>query len=95
MTSAIKIFVKYPEDGRHFIQKILESAAFNAQSPDVRDRAFIYWRMLSTDPQKTRNIVLCPKPAIEERTEVYEDAFLQNMIDTLGCVSSVYSLPAD
>ena len=40
-------------------------------------RAFIYWRMLSSDPEKAKNTVLCTKPEIEEEILQYDDVFLQ------------------
>lgn len=64
LTAAIKVFVKYPDDGKSFIQELLETAAYKTLNPDVRDRAFIYWRMLSSDPEQTKSTVLCDKPEI-------------------------------
>ncbi len=108
MTAAVKIFVKYPDDGKNFIQKLLEAAAYETENPDVRDRlifyflhklnykilknnrAYIYWRMLSSDPNKTKETVLCEKPTIHEEFFQMESEFLEKMIDTLGLISSVY-----
>lgn len=33
---------------------MLETATKDCESPDVRDRAYIYWRLLSTDPGAAR-----------------------------------------
>jgi hypothetical protein len=52
--------------------------------------------MLSSDPEKTKNTVLCEKPEIEEEEVKYEPKFLEVMINTLGMISSVFSkLPED
>ena len=32
------------------VQRVLNTATKECDSPDVRDRAYIYWRLLSTDP---------------------------------------------
>jgi len=35
-------------------------------------RAFIYWRMLSSDPEKAKHTVLCDKPELEEEGFRYD-----------------------
>ena len=50
LTAAVKLFLKKPEEGEDVIQKILKLATEEADNPDLRDRAYIYWRMLSTSP---------------------------------------------
>lgn len=39
-------------------------ATEEVENPDLRDRAYIYWRMLSTSPEKTAEVVLGEKPNI-------------------------------
>jgi len=39
-------------------------ATEEVENPDLRDRAYIYWRMLSTSPEKTTVVVLGDKPNI-------------------------------
>lgn len=46
--------------------------------------------MLSADPERTKDTVLCPKPEIEEEGLKYETDFLNMLIDTLGHVSSIF-----
>ncbi len=43
------------------MQRILNTATKDCDSPDVRDRAYIYWRLLSTDPgaAKVRTVSVC------------------------------------
>ena len=50
LTAAVKLFLKKPEEGEEVIQRILKLATEEADNPDLRDRAYIYWRMLSTSP---------------------------------------------
>lgn len=51
----------------------------------------MYWRMLATDPKKTSETVLCTKPQIEEAKLITDPEFIEKMILTLGCVSSIFS----
>jgi AP-1 complex subunit beta-1 len=54
LTAAVKLFLKKPEEGEDVIQKVLKLATEESDNPDLRDRAYIYWRMLSTSPQNTK-----------------------------------------
>lgn len=50
LSSAVKVYLKYPDEFETLISDLLTVATETVSNPDVRDRAFIYWRMLSTDP---------------------------------------------
>lgn len=50
LTAVVKLFLKKPDNAQGVVQKVLETATKDCDSPDVRDRAYIYWRLLSTDP---------------------------------------------
>jgi AP-1 complex subunit beta-1 len=39
-----------PEECETMISEILQKATDLVSNPDIKDRAFIYWRMLSTSP---------------------------------------------
>lgn len=66
LTAAVKLYLKKPDEGEQIIQKVLKLATEEADNPDLRDRAYIYWRMLSTSPEKTKFVVLGEKPNIAE-----------------------------
>ncbi len=46
----VKLYLQKPESSQALVQKVLNTATKDCDSPDVRDRAYIYWRLLSTDP---------------------------------------------
>jgi vesicle coat complex subunit len=51
MTATVKLFLKKPvEKPQQLIQLVLTYATQETDNPDLRDRAYIYWRLLSTDP---------------------------------------------
>lgn len=54
LTAVVKLFLKKPDSSQGVVQKVLENATKDCESPDVRDRAYIYWRLLSTDPGAAR-----------------------------------------
>lgn len=50
LTATVKLYLKKPDESEDIIQKMLKLATEEADNPDLRDRAYIYWRMLSTSP---------------------------------------------
>lgn len=55
------------------------------------DRAYIYWRMLSNNPQLTKFVVLGEKPQISvDSYNQYDDAFVEKLISQISNLSSVY-----
>lgn len=50
LTAVVKLFLNKPDSSQGVVQRVLNTATKDCDSPDVRDRAYIYWRLLSTDP---------------------------------------------
>lgn len=60
-------------------------------NPDIKDRAYIYWRMLSTSPQKTQDVVLGKKPNVASDTyNLMESDLVDKLISGIGGLSSLY-----
>lgn len=51
MTAVVKLFLKKPDQAQGLVQKVLQTATAECDNPDTRDRAYVYWRLLSSDPQ--------------------------------------------
>jgi hypothetical protein len=64
-------------------------------SPDLRDRAYIYWRLLSADPGTAKQVVLAEKPLISEQTDLLEPSVLNDLISQLGSLATVYHRPSN
>jgi len=47
----VKLFLKKPDQSQGLVQKVLQAATAENDNPDIRDRAYVYWRLLSSDPQ--------------------------------------------
>ena len=89
LTAGVKIFLKFPDESETFITNLLQKATDETRNPDVRDRAYIYWRMLSSEPEKTKIVVLSDKPILRDDTFSFETSFLDEMIENLALVSSL------
>lgn len=52
LVAIVKLFLKKPDGAAQgVVQRVLELATKEADNPDLRDRAFIYWRLLSSSDQ--------------------------------------------
>lgn len=49
LTAVVKLFLKKPSNNQGLVQKVLQLATAESDNPDLRDRAYIYWRLLSGD----------------------------------------------
>lgn len=95
LSSAVKVFIKYPDEFETLISDLLTVATENVSNPDVRDRAFIYWRMLSTDPGKTKNVVFGYRPQAKDNDKLIDKTFLNDMMKSLGYASSLFEKRPD
>ena len=64
-------------------------ATQDSDNPDLRDRGYIYWRLLSTDPAAAKEVVLAEKPLISEETDLLEPTLLDELICHIGSLASV------
>ncbi|KAM4701997.1 AP-2 complex subunit beta [Discoglossus pictus] len=72
---------------------IADSNPMDSDNPDLRDRGYIYWRLLSTDPVTAKEVVLSEKPLISEETDLIEPTLLDELICHIGSLASVYHKP--
>ena len=56
----------------------------------MRDRGYIYWRLISTNPKLAKNIVLKERPLISDQSYTLETELLEKLIQNIGYLSSVY-----
>jgi len=93
LTATVKLFLKRPDDSEAMITNLLKMATEENPNPDIRDRAYIYWRLLSIDPEATKNVVLCEKPLISEDSYILEPQVLDKLIEQMGTLASIYHKP--
>lgn len=89
----VKLFLKKPDESQGLVQKVLQAATAENDNPDIRDRAYVYWRLLSSDPQVAKNIVLSSRPQITSTIPVLPAPLLDSLIPNLSSLASVYQKP--
>uniref|UniRef100_A0A2N9FW79 Beta-adaptin appendage C-terminal subdomain domain-containing protein n=1 Tax=Fagus sylvatica TaxID=28930 RepID=A0A2N9FW79_FAGSY len=74
---------------------VLNNATVETDNPDLRDRAYIYWRLLSTDPEAAKDVVLAEKPVITDDSNQLDSSLLDELLANIATLSSVYHKPPE
>ncbi|KAG9307651.1 hypothetical protein G9A89_023216 [Geosiphon pyriformis] len=90
LTATVKLFIKRPTAGKDLVPKVLKWATEDVDNPDLRDRGYIYWRLLSTDPAAAKAVVLSEKPRISTETDNMEPGLLDELLLHISSLSSIY-----
>ncbi|KAI3691801.1 hypothetical protein L6452_31603 [Arctium lappa] len=96
LTATVKLFLKKPTEGpQQMIQVVLNNATVETDNPDLRDRAYIYWRLLSTDPEAAKDVILAEKPVISDDSNQLDSSLLDELLANIATLSSVYHKPPE
>ncbi|KAH7908849.1 adaptin N terminal region-domain-containing protein [Hygrophoropsis aurantiaca] len=95
LTAVVKLFLKKPDSSQGVVQRVLTTATKDCDSPDVRDRAYIYWRLLSTDPGAAKAVVLAHRPPISIPRTTVSPLLLEELLGEISSLASVYHKPAE
>lgn len=89
ITTSIKLFLKKPGSMQEIVQRVLKIATEQIENPDIRDRSYIYGRLLANSSETARITVLSEKDPIESEQNLISDALLNELIPNIGNLSSV------
>lgn len=96
LTATVKLFLVRPAKGQDLVPKVLKWATEDAENPDVRDRGFLYWRLLSANHKAAKAIVLGESRQITLQSDDFHPKTLEELTLNLASLASVYHrLPAD
>ncbi|CAE7216563.1 BETAC-AD [Symbiodinium natans] len=90
LTSIVKLFLQKPSSTQDMVSKVLKCATEESTNHDLRDRGYVYWRLLSTNPEATKRVVLGDKPSIRDDSQSLDKNLLDKLNSELSLMSSVY-----
>jgi hypothetical protein len=93
LTAVVKLFLKKPDTNQKLVQEVLKQATEENDNPDIRDRAYIYWRLLSGDMDVAKRIILSEKPAITTTIQSLQPQLLEELLQEISTLASVYHKP--
>lgn len=95
LTAIVKLFLKQPETTQDIMKRVLNLATEESDNPDLRDRGYFYWRLLSLDPEAARVVILSEKPEIGDDNGGIDPLLLDDLIGQIASLASVYHKPAE
>lgn len=93
LTATVKLFIQRPTRGQELVPKVLKWATEETDNPDLRDRGYMYWRLLSSDMAAAKEIVMGEKPPITAESEKLDPQTLEEMCLVVGTLATVYLKP--
>ncbi|KAK7467119.1 hypothetical protein VKT23_004178 [Stygiomarasmius scandens] len=92
LTASVKLFIykSQAEKAKELVHKVLKWATEEVDNPDLRDRGFMYWRMLAVNPTVAGEIVLAEKPAITTDSDRMDRGALDQLLLHTGTLGSIY-----
>ena len=88
LTATVKVFLKQPDTTQEMVQRVLNMATEDSDNPDLRDRGYVYWRLLSSDPEAARAVVLSEKPEIRDDTFTLDSSLLEDLKPDCNLISA-------
>lgn len=95
LTAVVKLFLKRPKSTQQLVQDALNMATQESGNPDLRDRGYIYWRLLATDPDSAKKVILAEKPLISDQSEFIDAHLIDDLIGNISTLASVYHKPPE
>lgn len=93
LTATVKLFIQRPTKGQDLVPKVLKWATEDTDNPDLRDRGYMYWRLLSSDMATAKAVVMGEKPPITAESEKLDPVTLEEMCLVVGTLATVYLKP--
>lgn len=102
LTAVTKYYLLFPLDGENILLEVLKWATEETNNPDVRDRGYIYWRLLSSEyatssqngfQENTKDIVFNQDPHITSENDSINPAILEELELNFGTLASIYLKP--
>ena len=93
LTATVKLFIQRPTKGSSLVPEVLKWCTEETDDPDLRDRGYMYWRLLSTDSEKAKLVVMGTKPPISAESEKLDPATLEELCLNIGTLATIYLKP--
>ena len=96
LNAATKTFLKCQTDESfNILNGIFDYCTKECEIPDIRERGYMYYRLMSIDPQLASKIITTEKPRISEDVSGYDNVLLDKLLNNLGTLATVYSKPPE
>ena len=94
LTSCVKLYLKKGEIGDKLVKNVITLATKESDNPDLRDRGFVYYRLLSLDANVAKSIVLSEKEILNDESHL-STSLLNELLLQISTLSSIYHKPPE
>ncbi|KAK8884204.1 hypothetical protein M9Y10_043310 [Tritrichomonas musculus] len=96
LSTVVKVYIAKQDKVQDQLQFILNEATKDSNVPDVKNRALLYWRLLSNDANIAKNIIVFDKTTIMHSGIHFDPKVLDELIQNMGTVSgTLHILPSE
>ncbi|ODV95125.1 hypothetical protein PACTADRAFT_49873, partial [Pachysolen tannophilus NRRL Y-2460] len=93
LTAVVKLYVMLPLKSSDLLGRTLKMCTEETDNPDLRERGFYYWRLLSRDLETAKSIIRCDIPAISTDSDKIDQSILEELELNIGTLASIYLKP--
>lgn len=95
LSAVVKVFLRNPMGMEGTLNAVLETLTSRSPNPDVRDRAFSYWRLLSkgVGVDNMKRIVHGRKPPVDVNNTFSDAMTAQDMRQSINTASAIFGKP--
>ena len=96
LSSLVKVYCDKPEVTKDQLQFVLSEATKPGTVPDVKNRALVYWRVLTMDMNLAKEMLEFNKQTVTHSGVHFDASVLDELIKNMGSVSGVlHVVPSD
>lgn len=96
LSTLVKVYCDKPSSTSDQLQFVLTEATKPGNVPDVKNRALIYWRVLSTDANLAKEMLKFDKHVVAHSGVHFDATVLDELIRNMGSVAGVlHVVPSD
>ena len=90
LTACVKMYLKLPTKCEELVLEVLKSSNEQVRCTELKDRAYMYWKMMSTDPHKAYEALCYQKPVTsKQQFRIFDETLVDSMINRLGGVKNL------
>ena len=96
LDSATKTFLKcQSEESYNILNQVFDFCTKECENPDVRERGYIYFRLMSIDPQLASKIIVVEKQRISDDISGFDELLSEKLLDNMGTLATIYCKPPE
>mmetsp|Transcript_5043 Transcript_5043/g.18908 ORF Transcript_5043/g.18908 Transcript_5043/m.18908 type:complete len:477 (-) Transcript_5043:94-1524(-) len=96
LTAIVKLFIKRPDSSAsELVTEVLTLSTERSDNPDLRDRGYVYGRLLSEDAEVAKRVVLSEQPVITDDSTTLAPGLLDELVGHISSLASVYHKPPE